>query len=399
MRNILISFSLLVFISCNNRNSFDSYQNDKTGTVQVNLADIPYEEKYILDSIVSIEKIVKLESNDQSFIGSYDKILVDDDKIFIMDKKSTHSIVVFTLDGEYIYKISNYGEGPEEYLELRDFTVSPSSSTLDILDFGGRKILSYNKSTGELVSTTSIDRNTNFSAIEKTNTKYFVAHSNECGFLADCFNFSFYDEKLSLINSSLEVHDNFKDYDYKGNANFSRNGDRLYFTEVFNDTIYEIESDNNTLRVAYAIDFGKYRMPDEFKYSSKNSNLSDLIIYTRTNNYTIGIHDYFLSYDFLYFRYGAPELRQVYINFATKKSISFSGLNTQNLFLIGEIMAVSGNSFLKFTPAETIVDIIKNNFNTKDSVQVRDLYMDFYNLAKDMDEGSNGIITFVKPTI
>jgi|GEM_PF-2666448 len=399
MKNIFVFLSLLVIISCNDKNSFDSYQNDKTGSIQIDLADIPYESKYILDSIVSIEKIVKLESSDQSFIGSYDKILIDDNKIFIMDKKSTHSIFAFTLDGNFVYKISNYGEGPEEYLELRDFTVSPSSTTLDILDFGGRKILSYDKNTGEIVSKSSIDRNTNFAALEKNKNKYFVAHSNRCGFLVDCFNISFYDEKLSLISSSLEIHDKFKDYDYKGNANFSRNGDRLYFTELFNDTIYEVVSDKNALRVAFVINFGKYKLPDDFKYSAKNSSLSDVIIHTRNNNYTLGVHDYFIADKVLYFRYGLPDLREVYINLTTKNSISFSKFSTQNLFLLGEIKAVHNGIFLKLTPAETIVSLVKNNFNTKDSVQIRGMYWDFYNLVKDMNEGSNGIITFVKPKI
>ena len=319
-------FSLLVLISCTEGNSFHSYTTLKDGNFLINIDDLNFEKSIVIDSIFKIEKIVKLESNEDSFIGSYDKILIEEDRIFILDSSITFSIFVFDFGGNFLFKIFSFGEGPNEYLELRDFTLSPSTNTIDVLDFGGKKVLRFSKQNGEFLEMERLDRNSYYRSIEKIDGGYVSSHANNCGVLDDCYNVSFLSDDLIVESNSLAMNKHLKNYDFKGDPQFSRNSDRVFFREIFNDTIYEVLPATNQLRAAFSIDFGKFRLPSDFKYSRKNSNLNEALEYSLINNFTLGIKDFFVSENYLYFRYGTPGLREVIVDLSTMKNVSFQRL-------------------------------------------------------------------------
>lgn len=221
-------------------------------------------------------------------------------------------------------------------------------------------------------------------------------HANHCGALNECRNLTFLNYHFSPLINSLQINNKLKKYDYKGEMSFSRNGDNIYFKELFNDTIYNVITVDNKLQAKYAIDFGRYRLPDNFKYSSTNSTLSKALNYSVSNNLTLGIHDFYISDSILFFRYGKPQLREVFIDFNTNKSISFDRSITQNFFLIREIKAVDNNYFLKVISSEIIHNLLKTYFNNSDSTEFRSTHREFYELTKKIDSGSNGLITFLK---
>jgi len=390
-------FFLLILISCTDGNSFHSYSTLKDGNVQINIDDLNFEKSIVIDSIFKIEKIVKLESNGDSFIGSYDKILIEEDRIFIMDSRITFSIFVFDFGGNFLFKIFSFGEGPNEYIELRDFTLSASTNTIDILDFAGKKVLRFSKKNGEFLETKGLDRNSYYRSMEKIDGGYVSSHANNCGVLGDCFNVSFLSDDLIVESNSLAMNKHLKNYDFKGDPQFSRNGDRVFFKEIYNDTIYEVLQASNQLRAAFSVDFGKFKLPGDFKYSRKNSNLNDAFKYVLTNNLTLGIKDFFVSENYLYFRYGAPELREVIIDLNTRVNVSFQQYITSNFLYTGTTCAVFQNQFVKVISSEEIVSLVNNYYDTKDSLKVRQEYSEFYTLAKDIDSGSNGILTFLAP--
>jgi len=395
MKNLL--FFLFILMGCRGENSFKAYNTLQEGNILINIDDLNFQKSMVIDSIFKISKIVKLESNADSFIGSYDKILIEEDRIFIMDSNITFSIFVFDFNGNFLFKISSFGEGPNEYRELRDFTLSSYSNTIDILDFGGRKILRFSKHNGEFLGFDRIETNSYFRSIEKVEDGYVASHANNCGVLEDCFNLSFLNVDWTVESKSLEMNKFLKGYDFKGDPQFSRNSDRVFFKEIFNDTIYEVEQKSKKLRAAFSIDFGTYRLPSDFKYSRKNSNLNEALQYSMNNNLTLGVKDFFVSEDYLYFRYGVSGLREVIIDLNTMANLSFQRYVTSNFLYDGTICAVFQNQFVKVNSAEEIVSLVKKYYDTKDSLKVREEYSAFYTLAKDIDPGSNGILTFLAP--
>ncbi|WP_162098442.1 6-bladed beta-propeller [Nitritalea halalkaliphila] len=202
-----------------------SYQNLTGDEVLIRVEEIPFQKRYVLDSLLEVQKVVQLEGGADIFIGSYDKVSLAGGNIFVLDKTLTHSLFVFNENGEFLFKIASLGEGPEEYREIRDFTVSSDSQTLDILDFGGKKILTYNRNNGAFIQAVPLDISTYFDTFEKVEDHYIAMHANHCGNLNGCNNISFVESGFSTLKSALQIHERLKNYDYKGALSFSRNGD------------------------------------------------------------------------------------------------------------------------------------------------------------------------------
>ncbi|GAB2626918.1 6-bladed beta-propeller [Belliella aquatica] len=393
--HLIFIFSVSIFFSCSKSNSFDGYETLKGGEVLIKIEDVPFEKLPYADSIMTVEKVVVLESGKETFIGTFDKISIIDDIIYIMDKSITYSIFAFDLEGKFLWKIADLGEGPEEYIELRDFTVSKDSETLDLLDYGGRKIMKFNKKTGELVEKIKLDFKSYASAIEKKDGLYLSSGDNACIKLVQCHNLLFLDQKFKVLSQSNPINPYLENYDYSNFMGFSRNGERVYFTELFNDTIYEVNTGEKKLAAAFVIDFGKYSIPHDMIYSKKNTGYGSLIDFKMNNPVTTGIHDYFVSDSFLFFRYGNPHLQNVIIDLNDNKSLSYNRSLIGNSLLHGEIKATYKNTFVKAISSEMIDKFLKEGFYGKDSLVFRERNPEFFEIIKDMDSSHNGIISFI----
>jgi hypothetical protein len=98
----------------------------------------------LLDTVLYIS----LETTDQSYVGSVDKVIFENDRIFILDKTVGMSVFCFDIRGRFLYVIDNRGRGPEEYLEIRDFDVAKSGGKVLLYDGDRDAILVYNSDNG-----------------------------------------------------------------------------------------------------------------------------------------------------------------------------------------------------------------------------------------------------------
>ncbi|UJP66648.1 6-bladed beta-propeller [Mongoliitalea daihaiensis] len=380
------------FASCTDHNTFSGYQTDKSRLKTIVLDNLHFEKKVILDSLFEVSRLVFLESKEDVVIGSYDKIIINDSLLYILDKTITHAVYCFDLQGKFNFKISSLGEGPSEYIELRDITID--GSLLEVLDFGGGKILHYDKYNGNLKASLKLDRKTNYRSFEKLNGVYTVAHGNNCGLLGDCFNLSFYDERLSKKASFFPIHDILKKSDYRGENHFFRNLDEVYFKEVLNDTIYEINFNSGNPSAAFAIDFGQFTMPNKFKYSRNNSGFLSILEYSQKNNVTWGVYDFYKAGEIVFFRFTLNSLRSVFVDTERMKGLTFDGYTTNNPFLIGDPIGAYKDDFISQLPAERIISILKNNFYTEDSIALRALQKEFFETTQNFQASDNSILIF-----
>jgi len=70
-----------------------------------------------------IEKALKLETTEESLIGNIDKIIKKKDRIYILDRLVAKALFVFDTEGTFLFKISNIGKGPGEFLSPNDFFI------------------------------------------------------------------------------------------------------------------------------------------------------------------------------------------------------------------------------------------------------------------------------------
>jgi hypothetical protein len=134
MRYIIILTSIIIFIcSCNNK------ANVSINTIKADLNT--FDKVSIYDLFQKIE-IIKLETDSSALISYFKKVITFDNKYYILDFRS-HEIFIYSDNGEFMNKISNIGEGPNEYYQISDFEIDTTSQTLVIIDPINSVLLKY----------------------------------------------------------------------------------------------------------------------------------------------------------------------------------------------------------------------------------------------------------------
>ncbi|MDR3093253.1 MAG: 6-bladed beta-propeller [Bacteroidales bacterium] len=91
--------------------------------------------KIKLNDIFDEFEYIPLETTDNSIFGSFNKLIVYDNKFFILDKSVIKKVIVFHDDGTYSHTIGNIGKGPGEYPSIDDFVIDEERQQVIILGF------------------------------------------------------------------------------------------------------------------------------------------------------------------------------------------------------------------------------------------------------------------------
>lgn len=144
----LCTFTILFFFSCNNENK----EKKDYFSAQTKVINIPENLDIIShsDSTFSSISFLSLETKDECMISFIVNLKIVDSLIYIND--GFKRLLVFDSKGKFKYQIGSKGNGPGEYLEMRDYIVC--NDHIEILDF--KKIQTYSLS-GEYIKTKHFD--------------------------------------------------------------------------------------------------------------------------------------------------------------------------------------------------------------------------------------------------
>lgn len=117
------------------------------GVVDNGAETILYDENNVetmqLKDVVELTKVIRLEDSDpNSLVGSIDELLCVNGVFVVVDKYGTRRIQTFDSNGKFISKISALGNGPHEYISIRDVCITPQGN-IGIVDTQKRKILEF----------------------------------------------------------------------------------------------------------------------------------------------------------------------------------------------------------------------------------------------------------------
>lgn len=131
-----VIFHLLSFltVSCN-------HENVSIPTITVDLESIGDTIQY--SQFVKSLDYIELNTNDSCIISGINNIFLDDDTLFVLNKKNA-GILIFTAEGKLVNQINHYGNSPEEFIKIRAFTIDPILNHIYILDSHSQKINKYN---------------------------------------------------------------------------------------------------------------------------------------------------------------------------------------------------------------------------------------------------------------
>lgn len=153
---IIIFYYLLIFIISCSSPTENNYNGNKEKSIIYNVDSILSEDPIYFSSLFDEFEIVKLETNFKSIVGKIASVHIMKERLVIVDKIKSKSVTVFDNNGKFFNTISQFGNGPLEYVELTSVKVNKLRSEVYILDAYGGKILKYDLD-GNFISTYALD--------------------------------------------------------------------------------------------------------------------------------------------------------------------------------------------------------------------------------------------------
>ena len=220
--------ALLLFIvvaSCNTDNEFKN---------EIPKSNIEINRKINCSDVLSLNRIVKLETSQKSIIGNIDEVVINDSLIYVLDKNITKSVFIFNDKGQFVNKISKNGKGPNEYIRISSFTYDIYNKELLIVDPAGRKLLIFSEMG---IFKESIRLDDYFEFIHVLDKDHFIFYSN--------FNsrkrkqFSISNKTGQILKRFRKIHKKHFGWGYSYNV-FCGNNDITLFTVPYDNTIYSV---------------------------------------------------------------------------------------------------------------------------------------------------------------
>lgn len=138
---------LLAFTSCTSSYKQAEIKGDKLTICSP--CSIPVE------SFICEYDTIKLEASDHSLLSGILQIHLMNDKLYITDS-SMGFVSIYSLEGRYIAKICNQGEGPKEYLYINSFETDSINNRLLLTDSFSKRLFEYDE-WGNLLHVVQLD--------------------------------------------------------------------------------------------------------------------------------------------------------------------------------------------------------------------------------------------------
>jgi len=266
---VMILLIVLLLVSCDNKPRIKEslIAEGSTTVIKPKLDYSQLDISAILDTV----KFVKLELTDKSFIGNINKVIVFEDRIYVLDKQ-TSSLFVFNMDGKFIFKISRIGRGPEEYIQLDFFDIDLENKQIVLTDLMGYWMLRYDLE-GNYVSRKKIPFwIEGVVPIFNNGAVVYSNHRNNNSKLGQEYNIFYLDSLMQISKAYFPYKSsNFDNPQIKfitpQSGSFYTYNKSRYFFSAYKDQVYQITEEG--LNPKYLFDFEGKAFNEEY-LSQKN---------------------------------------------------------------------------------------------------------------------------------
>jgi hypothetical protein len=260
MRNKAIG--LLIFIWTGMLNSC-SVKHDNANTILVDLSSKANVNDFFEDS-----HSVTLATEDECLIKNIDKIWIELEKIYILDKQN-YSIIIFDINGNYLNQLKRRGNGQEEYPDIADFMVIDSE--ILILSRVMKKILVYSTSL-DYIKSYPLDDFYDYCHYSDKKIVLYSNYSNRTRFNINVFDMKTHEVKERFLPFKRNQSFSFSPTPF--NTTIDGN---LLITQQYDYNIYDFKQDS--IDVILKLDFNtRDKIPDNFQDIGFEKLYQDLLL-------------------------------------------------------------------------------------------------------------------------
>lgn len=223
--------------------------------------------------LIKMSKYIKLESLDESLLGSINQIEIYNDRIYILDRDKTNALYVFSIDGKFVMRLVGKGNGPGEFISPHSFWIDKDGSIL-ILDRMQSRLLKYRLDNLAFLCEILLPCPSPLSFAK-------VAGEDEYIYSYSLRKDNPFENKLLIIaDDKGKVRQKMYDASpankilHGNSANFYLLNGRIRIYPNFSNKIYEIDDDS--LHCCYNLSWEDHKMPDE-KLFVKYDNSGDIM--------------------------------------------------------------------------------------------------------------------------
>jgi hypothetical protein len=275
IENIILLLLIFIIIGCGS-----SDKEKHTAKNIITLSDDELDKQYKASDIFADITLIPLETTDESIIGYVSKMVIVDSVIYILDGQ-TKSLLMFDMQGHFLSKIHNVGNGPNEYVGPEDFTVMNNK---DILIQDQTKKLLHFKNDGTPYKTYFLPFFAD--ALEMMNDTLIVF----CG--------AGFDDRVIIWDIKNEkIVNSFIKYDVKYSMRIFKPlikyADDIYFRRCYSSVIYKVTAEQ--LIEQWFIDYGERNITDDKIVTAEDGtglilpHTMDMYRFTETKNHVMFI--------------------------------------------------------------------------------------------------------------
>lgn len=339
-------------------------------------------------------KFIQLETLEECLIGKISKVIVSQNKIYVLDNTIAKKLYCFDISGRYLYAIGTQGEGPGE------------SDTPEDFDVTGDKIFVIDRQYRLFV----YDRDgkyTSYIRMPIPSTQLCVFDDNSLFFYTQQLNgelnsyLTQIDLKKNAISADFPIQSALVG-NYGINQAFSRNGKSSLFIKFLSDTVFTLNS--KSVKPKYILKYPGKQIDHSVFVTPKLIEKVDELGYANPiypMNF-IETDDYFLFMS----RHQGKILHNIF-NRKTLINASYKG-KADDLYLgaFGESVPVGQHENYIIFPLD--MQIVKSNFDKisnglKNKPKELQMFkeMEIYNIARDSspDDNPRLLLTKINPSI
>src|SRR5690606_8598239 len=243
---LLILLSLCMSVSCEDEHDI-GIQLKKTQLFSLDKSLNSETTNLDINRFIKLEKAVILEFPENFAIQNIHKIIVSEPSMFILDNVQNF-IFVYDLEGNFLNRIGGIGDGPGEYLEITDFTIT--NDDLVVFSNNSRKIIHYS-SIGKFIKEFPILHYG--SSLAVFDQGYIIQTKNNVHPQMP-YDLLFLNNSGEMVDQKQQAYPNFPSFESSG---FLKNvsAGKILYMNVFGNIIYQVNEELDLIPL-YKFDLG-----------------------------------------------------------------------------------------------------------------------------------------------